>query len=121
MFLKDNKKRLRKKARVRRKVSGTSETPRLSVFRSLNNIYAQVIDDTKGITLLEASSLSKDIVEELKSSKGKVSKSKLVGKLVAKKAVEKGIKEVVFDRNGFTYHGRIKAVAEGAREGGLKF
>ena len=92
MFLKDNKKRLRKKARVRRKVSGTAETPRLSVFRSLSNIYAQLIDDTKGVTLLEASSLSKDLAEEIKGSKGKVSKSKLVGKLLAKKAIEKGIK-----------------------------
>ena len=121
MFLKDNKKRLRKKARVRRKVSGTAETPRLSVFRSLSNIYAQLIDDTKGVTLLEASSLSKDLAEEIKGSKGKVSKSKLVGKLLAKKAIEKGIKTVVFDRNGYTFHGRIKAVADGAREGGLKF
>lgn len=121
MFLKDNKKRLRKKARVRSKVSGSAETPRLSVFRSLNNVYAQLIDDTKGVTLLEASSLSKELADEMKNSKGKVSKSTLVGKLLAKKATEKGIKTVVFDRNGFTYHGRIKAVADGAREGGLKF
>lgn len=121
MFLKDNKKRTRKKERVRRKISGTAECPRLSVFRSLNNIYAQIIDDVKGVTLVEASSLSKDVTEELKSLKGKVSKSKLIGKLVAKRAVEKGISAVVFDRNGFNYHGRIKAVADGAREGGLKF
>ena len=121
MFLKDNKKRTRKKERVRKKISGTSECPRLSVFRSLNNIYAQLIDDTKGATLLEASSLSKDVAEQLKTAKGKVSKSKMVGQLLAKRAVEKGITKVVFDRNGFTFHGRIKAVAEGAREGGLKF
>ncbi len=121
MFLKDNKKRTRKKERVRKKISGTAECPRLSVFRSLNNIYAQLIDDTKGVTLLEASSLSKDVAEELKSAKGKTSKSKVVGKLVAKRAVEKGIKTVVFDRNGFAFHGRVKAVADGAREGGLKF
>lgn len=121
MFLKDNQKRLRKKVRVRKLISGTSETPRLTVFRSLNNMYAQLIDDTKGVTIVEASSLSKDLADDLKNSKGKVSKSKLVGKLLAKKAVEKGIKSAVFDRNGFTYHGRVKAVADGAREGGLKF
>lgn len=121
MFLKDNKKRIRKKVRVRSKISGTPERPRLSVFRSLNHIYAQLIDDTKGTTLVDASTKSKELAEELKTSKGKTSKSKLVGKLVAKRAVEKGITSVVFDRNGFTFHGRIKAVADGAREGGLKF
>lgn len=121
MFLKDNKKRTRKKERVRKKITGTQECPRLSVFRSLNNIYAQVIDDTKGVTLAEASSISKEVAEQIKSAKGKVSKSKFVGQLVAKKAVEKGITSVVFDRNGYNYHGRIKAVADGAREGGLKF
>jgi large subunit ribosomal protein L18 len=120
MFLRDNTKRTTKKARIRRKVSGTPERPRLTVFRSLSNIYAQLIDDTKGTTLLEASSLSKELTDEIKSSKGKVSKSKLVGKLIAKKATEKGITTVVFDRSGYQYHGRIKAVAEGAREGGLK-
>lgn len=121
MFYKDNKKRARKKARVRKLISGTPERPRLSVFRSLNNIYAQIIDDTTGKTLLEASSLSKELAEELKSAKGKTSKSKMVGKLVAKKAAEKGITTCVFDRNGYAFHGRIKSVAEGAREGGLKF
>lgn len=120
MFLRDNKTKIRKHIRVRKKISGTTERPRLCVYRSLNNIYAQIIDDTKGVTLVEASSLAKDLVEELKSAKGKVSKSKLVGKLVAKKAQENGIKAVVFDRGGLQYHGRIKAVAEGAREGGLK-
>lgn len=121
MFLKDNKKRIRKKVRVRSKVLGTTERPRLSVFRSLNHMYAQIIDDTKKRTLVAASTKSKELLEELKSAKGKVSKSKLVGKMVAKLALEKGITAVVFDRNGFTYHGRIKAVADGAREGGLKF
>lgn len=121
MFLKDNKKRARKKERVRRKISGTPERPRLSVFRSLNNIYAQIIDDTNGVTLVEASSLSKELADQVKGAKGKVSKSKIIGQLVAKKAVEKGIKAVVFDRNGYEFHGRIKAVADGAREGGLKF
>jgi large subunit ribosomal protein L18 len=121
MFLKDNKKRTRKKERVRKKIFGTTESPRLSVFRSLNNIYAQVIDDIKGVTIAEASTLSKEVAEEIKSVKGKVSKSKFVGKLVAKKAIEKGITSVVFDRNGYEFHGRIKSVADGAREGGLKF
>ncbi|MDP2036659.1 MAG: 50S ribosomal protein L18 [Ignavibacteria bacterium] len=120
MFLRDNKSRSRKHVRVRKKVSGTAERPRLCVYRSLSNIYAQVIDDTSGVTLAEASTLSKELGEEIKAAKGKVSKSKMVGKLVAKKAQEKGIKTVVFDRGGLRYHGRIQAVAEGAREGGLK-
>jgi len=121
MFLRENKAREKKHERVRRKVSGTPERPRLCVYRSLSNIYAQVIDDTKGVTLAEASTLSKEILEDVKNLKGKVSKSSLVGKLVAKKAIEKGITQVVFDRGGLKYHGRIKALAEGAREGGLKF
>ncbi|OGU63316.1 MAG: 50S ribosomal protein L18 [Stygiobacter sp. RIFOXYC12_FULL_38_8] len=120
MFSRDNKSRSRKHVRVRKKVSGTAERPRLCVYRSLSNIYAQVIDDTSGVTLAEASTLSKELGEEIKAAKGKVSKSKIVGKLVAKKAQEKGIKTVVFDRGGLRYHGRIQAVAEGAREGGLK-
>ncbi|MBI1938885.1 MAG: 50S ribosomal protein L18 [Ignavibacteriales bacterium] len=121
MFLKDNKRRIRKKARVRKKISGTLERPRFSVFKSLDHIYAQLIDDTKGVTLASASTKSKELAEELKNAKGKTSKSTLVGKLLAKIAVEKGITSVVFDRNGYTFHGRIKAVADGAREGGLKF
>jgi large subunit ribosomal protein L18 len=121
MFLKDNKKRTRKKERVRKKIFGTPETPRLSVFRSLTSVYAQIIDDTKGVTIAEASTLSKEVAEEIKNVKGKVSKSRFVGKLLAKKAIEKGITSVVFDRNGYEFHGRIKSVAEGAREGGLKF
>jgi large subunit ribosomal protein L18 len=120
MFLKDNKRRSRKKVRVRKKLSGTADRPRLTVFRSLNNMHAQLVDDVKGATVVAASSLSKEINEEVKGLKGKISKSKLVGKLVAKKALEKGITTVVFDRSGYEYHGRIKAVAEGAREGGLK-
>ncbi|MEW6653160.1 MAG: 50S ribosomal protein L18 [Bacteroidota bacterium] len=120
MFLRDNKAKARKHFRVRKKVDGTGERPRLCVYRSLNNIYAQIIDDTKGVTLTEASSFSKELVEEIKTAKGKVSKSKLVGALLAKKAKEKGITAVVFDRGGLKYHGRIKAVADGAREGGLK-
>ena len=120
MFNRDNTKKATKKARIRRKISGTAERPRLAVFRSLNHIYAQVIDDTKGVTLLEASSKSKELADDIKASKGKISKSKLVGKLVAKKAAEKGITSAVFDRSGYQFHGRIKAVADGAREGGLK-
>lgn len=121
MFLRENKAREKKHIRVRKKISGTPEKPRLCVYRSLTNIYAQVIDDTKGVTLAEASTLSKELAEEIKNVKGKVAKSALVGKLVAKKALEKGITQVVFDRGGLKYHGRIKALADGAREGGLKF
>jgi large subunit ribosomal protein L18 len=110
--------RRRRKAHIRKKVEGSVERPRLSVYRSLNHIYAQVIDDTSGKTLAAASTLS----PELKDGKGKKRElAKEVGKLVAKKCQEAKIAAVVFDRNGFMYHGRIAAVAEGAREGGLKF
>lgn len=121
MFKKDTKKREKIKIRVRKKIFGTPERPRLSVYRSLNHIYAQIIDDTTGKTLVAASSLSKEILDEVKKTSGKISKSKLVGTLIAKKALENNITAVVFDRNGFRYHGRIKAVADGAREGGLQF
>ena len=108
----------RRKARIRFKVSGSSERPRLSVYRSLNHIYAQVIDDASGKTLAAASTLS----PELKDAKGKkLEQAKQVGKLVAKKCQDAKIAAVVFDRNGFNYHGRIAAVAAGAREAGLKF
>ena len=109
------------KIKIRKKISGTSERPRLAVYRSLNNIYAQIIDDTNGNTLLSVSTLSKELAAELKSAKGKINRSKIVGKVLAKKAIEKNISTVVFDRNGYRYHGRIQAIAEGAREGGLKF
>jgi large subunit ribosomal protein L18 len=110
--------RHRRKAHIRKRVEGSIERPRLSVYRSLNHIYAQVIDDTSGKTLAAASTLS----PELKAGKGKKKElAKAVGKLVAKKCHEAKIEAVVFDRNGFMYHGRIAAVAEGAREGGLKF
>lgn len=121
MIKRNNNLRSRSKTRLRKKISGTSEMPRLSVYRSLNQVYAQIIDDATGNTLVAASSLSKELAEELKNAKGKISKSKLVGNLVAKKALEKKITNVVFDRNGYKYHGRIQAVAEGAREAGLKF
>ena len=110
--------RQNKRYRIRKKVSGTAATPRLSVFRSNSEIYAQVIDDNKGVTLVSASSKDKDIAAQ-KGTKSEL--SKLVGAAVARKAGELGIKEVVFDRGGFLYHGRVKALAEGAREGGLQF
>ncbi len=121
MFKVDNKRREKIKVRVRKKIYGTTDKPRLSVYRSLNQIYAQIIDDDNGKTIVSASSLSKEIADQLKSVKGKVEKSKIVGNLIAKIALENKITEVVFDRNGFRYHGRIKALADGAREGGLKF
>ena len=107
--------------KIRKKISGTPEKPRLSVYRSLNNIYAQIIDDTTGKTLVAVSSLAKDAKTDAKSIKGKTNKSKLIGNILAKKALEKNIKQVVFDRGGFRYHGRVKALADGAREGGLVF
>ena len=113
--------RLRRKKRVRKKVFGTPERPRLSVYRSLKHIYVQVIDDTKGITLVAASTLDPALREQLKGIKGKIEAARLVGKLVAERALEKGIKKVVFDRGGFKYHGRVKALADGAREAGLEF
>ncbi|HWP81975.1 MAG TPA: 50S ribosomal protein L18 [Bacteroidota bacterium] len=122
MIIKNSiERRLKKKFRVRKKVHGTPERPRLTVYRSLNHIYAQIIDDTTGKTLVAASTLSKDLREQVKDVKSPIEVSKIVGVATAKKALEKNITQVVFDRNGFLYHGRIKAVADGAREGGLKF
>jgi large subunit ribosomal protein L18 len=106
------------KFRVRSKISGTTQKPRLSVFRSNNEIYAQLIDDETGNTLAAASSKEKDILAQKVT---KVEKSKLVGAAIARKATELGLLDVTFDRSGYLYHGRVKAVAEGAREGGLKF
>ncbi len=122
MFTKVNKnqKRQVRQARVRKKVSGTPERPRLNVYRSLNNIYAQIIDDTNKVTLASASSLDKDIKSELKGT-GNKEAARAVGKAVAKQAIEKGIDAVVFDRAGYLYHGRVKELGEGAREAGLKF
>lgn len=104
--------------RIRKTVSGSTERPRLAVFRSNKEIYAQLVDDSKGITLLAASSVEKSLYD-VKGSK--VDLAKEVGKLIAKRAVEKGIDTCAFDRAGYLYHGRVKALAEGAREGGLKF
>lgn len=110
--------RLARHARVRKKVSGTAEVPRLCVYRSLKNIYAQIIDDTTGRTLVSASSLDAELKENYGGNK---ETAKAVGEAVAKKAVEKGIKTVVFDRGGYVYHGRVAELAEGARQGGLEF
>jgi large subunit ribosomal protein L18 len=112
--------RYRIHARVRAKVEGTVSVPRLCVFRSLNHIYAQVIDDSQGHTLASSSTLDPEIRNDT-NGKAKKDKSKLVGSLVAKRALSKGIKQVVFDRGGYKYHGRVKALAEAAREEGLKF
>jgi large subunit ribosomal protein L18 len=116
----NNKSSARQKIRyrIRKKISGTPAKPRLSVFRSNSDIYAQLIDDTNGATIAAASSKQKDISAQ---KAPKIEKSKLVGEAIAKKATELGIKNVVFDRSGYIYHGRVKAVAEGAREGGLDF
>lgn len=122
MITKINKNQDRKKRhqRVRRKVKGTAATPRLCVYRSLNNIYAQVIDDEKGNTLAAASTLDKELKGTLKG-KTKNEQAKMVGELVAKKAMAKGVENVVFDRGGYLYTGRVQNLADGAREAGLKF
>ncbi len=120
MFNKSDRKlsRERRHLRVRKKIHGTAERPRLAVFRSEKNIYAQIIDDVAGRTLVAASSLDKDFSLKVGSNK---EAAKLVGEVVAKKAIEAGITEVVFDRGGYVYHGRVQMLAEGAREAGLKF
>jgi large subunit ribosomal protein L18 len=112
--------RVRRKSRIRKKVTGTRERLRLSVFRSARHIYAQIIDDVNGCTLVSASSLEKSVVEVV-AGKKKVEKAAMVGKLLAERARAKGVDKVVFDRNGFLYHGRVKAVSDGAREAGLQF
>ena len=119
MINKGEKKQIRKRihVRIRRKLSGTPQRPRLAVFRSVAHIYAQVIDDVKGTTLASASSVDKGG----KTSGGNVAAAKAIGKLVAERAKEKGVKAVVFDRGGYQYHGRIKALADAAREAGLEF
>ena len=109
--------RQRRHLRVRRKISGTAECPRLCVFRSNSNIYVQVIDDVKGVTLAQASTLDK----EVKTKHSNKEAAKEVGALIAKRAIEKNIKEVVFDRGGYIYHGVVKELADAAREGGLEF
>ena len=122
MIGKPDRKELREKrrVRVRKKITGTGERPRLNIFRSLNNIYASIIDDEKGVTLVTVSTLSPALKGKLASGSNKEAASS-VGKLVAEAALEKGIKNVVFDRAGYLYHGRVKALADAAREGGLLF
>lgn len=115
-----NEQRLTRHLRVRKKIYGTAERPRLNVFRSEKHIYAQVIDDDMGTTLVAASTIDKELKESIKVGSNKEA-AKAVGQLIAKKAIEKGITKVVFDRGGFIYHGRIKELAEAAREAGLEF
>ena len=115
-----NADRLVRHTRVRKKISGTPEKPRLCVYRSLNNIYAQVIDDTKGVTLTAASTQEKDVLAQLKDT-DKKGAAKIVGKLIAERAREAGVKTVVFDRGGYVYTGRVAELAAGAREAGLEF
>jgi large subunit ribosomal protein L18 len=112
--------RERRKLRIRHKISGTAERPRLSVFRSLKHIYAQVVDDVAGKTVAHCCTLAKDVKGEASEAK-KSDAAKLVGKTIAAQLKAKGITKIVFDRNGYLYHGRIKALADGAREGGLEF
>lgn len=118
MALSKEKRRLRIKRRIRKKISGTGENPRLSVYRSNKQFYAQVIDDLTGKTLMAVGSLDESITGK---KVNKIEQAQLVGKLAAEKAKEAGINNVVFDRNGYLYHGRVKAFADAAREGGLKF
>jgi len=122
MISKQNKNQIRKSRhlRVRNKVFGTAETPRLAVYRSLNGIYAQIIDDTKGVTLAQASTLDKDLASKLKG-KNRKEQAGVVGAEIAKRALKKKIKNVVFDRGGYLYAGRVQALADAAREAGLEF
>ncbi len=122
MISRANKNQIRKNRhlRIRNKVSGTTETPRLAVYRSLNGIYAQIIDDTQGVTLVQASTLDKSLEKEL-SGKNRTEQAKVVGAAVAKRALDKNIKSVVFDRGGYLYTGRVEALADAAREAGLEF
>lgn len=115
-----NKDRLKKHLRVRKKIVGTTSRPRLNVFRSLNNIYAQIIDDSVGNTIVSASSIDPLLKDKIKNG-GNKEAAKEVGKLIAERAVDKGIKLVVFDRGGYIYHGRVKDLADAAREAGLEF
>ncbi len=112
--------RLKRKRRIGKKINGSSERPRLTVFRSEKHIYAQIIDDNRGVTLVSSSTLEREF-KEAAVEKGKVAAARKVGQLVAERAKAQGLKKVVFDRNGFIYHGRVKALADGAREAGLDF
>jgi large subunit ribosomal protein L18 len=118
---KKSENRARIKVHIRKNVTGTTERPRLTIFRSLKHVYAQIIDDSANKTLVSVSDISKDAKAEFGGVKGQMNISKKVGEVVAKKAIAANIKQVVFDRNGYLYHGVVKAMADGAREGGLKF
>lgn len=120
MSIKSRKSRLRRHRSIRLKVSGTAERPRLNIYRSLEHIYAQVIDDVAGRTLASASTIDKELAGEM-AGKNKKEQAALVGKAVAERAKVAGVEQVVFDRGGFYYHGRVKALADGARKSGLKF
>jgi len=113
--------RLKRKKRIRKKLIGTTERPRLTIFRSAKNIYVQIVDDTTSRTLAEASSLSRDIKSQITGKGGNKEGALIIGKLIAERALEKGIKRIIFDRNGFLYHGRVKALADAVREHGLEF
>lgn len=113
--------RQRRKYRIRKKIVGRGDVPRLSVYRSLKHIYAQIIDDERGNTLVACSTMDKEVREAIKDRMRKVEQAKLVGKILAKRALEKGIERIAFDRNGFLYHGRVRALADSARENGLIF
>lgn len=117
---KRNELRLKRKKRIRKKMTGTMERPRMTVFRSAKHIYSQLIDDANGVTLVTASTTEKEIREQQKFE-NKMAAAAYIGQKIAERAIEKGIKAVVFDRNGFLYHGRIKAVSDGARKAGLDF
>jgi large subunit ribosomal protein L18 len=119
-FIKKRQSRIARHNRVRGKVVGTPERPRLNVFRSLENIYAQVIDDVQGHTLVSASTIDKDVAAQIEG-KNKSEAAKIVGQVLAQRAKDAGVSKVVFDRGGYQYHGRVAALAEGAREGGLEF
>ena len=119
MALTKRERRLKIKQRIRKRISGTNERPRMSVFRSNKQIYVQLVNDLTGETVVSASSKNKEVAD--KKNINKSEQAKLVGKLVAERSLAKGINDVVFDRNGYLYHGRIKVLAESAREGGLKF
>ena len=123
MIKREDRKRLRlmRHKRLRKRISGTPERPRLSVYRSEKHIYAQIIDDTKGVTLVAASTVEKELRDKLNQKTWNVQAAKEVGKIIAERATAKGITEIVFDRGGYKYHGRIKALADSARESGLKF
>jgi large subunit ribosomal protein L18 len=119
MALTKSERRNRIKMRIRKKIAGTAEKPRMSIFRSNKGVYVQIIDDLAGVTLVSASSRIKEIASQ--TGINKTEQAKLVGKAIAAKAIEKGITTVVFDRNGYLYHGRVKSLADAAREGGLNF